>query len=234
MRFRAAGLLALLLAVASVVTPAVSQVQDGATLTVLRGQVAIIRPDGSAIQPAPSGTVVSAGDEIRTVSQTGALITFFVGTEIELGEETILVVERVSRQGDRIDVSLKQVFGAAVHRVATFSDPGSSYRVDAGGAVALVRGTEFFVLVNPPIVVLVVKEGLVLFNGVLVGPGAYAVEIEGGRVVAGPEPFAVSSLDFNGLFEAETAARREFLDENEDDLTDEQRANRRRAERDPD
>src|SRR5215212_3673495 len=211
-----------------------SQVAEGATLTVLRVQVAVLRPDGSAIQPAASGTTVFVGDEIRTLNNTGALITFFVGTEIEMGEDTILVVDRVSRQGDRIDVSLKQAFGSAVHRVATFSDPGSSYRVDAGGAVALVRGTEFFVLVNPPIVVLVVKEGLVLFNGVLLGPGAYAVEIQGGRVVAGPEPFAVSSLDFNGAFEAETGARREFLDENKGDLTQEQRANRERAERDPD
>src|SRR5215210_3579264 len=166
-RFRAVGLVTLLLAVASVATPAVSQVQEGATLTVLRGQVAIIRPDGSSIQPAASGTTVFAGDEIRTLGNTGALITFFVGTEIEMGEETILVVDRVSRQGDRIDVSLKQVLGAAVHRVATFSDPGSSYRVDAGGAVALVRGTVFFVLNHPPIVVLCVRTGLVLFNGVL-------------------------------------------------------------------
>jgi hypothetical protein len=29
---------------------------QGATMTVLRGQVAVIHPDGSAIQPAPSGT----------------------------------------------------------------------------------------------------------------------------------------------------------------------------------
>ena len=44
-----------------------AQVQDGATMTVLRGQVAVVRPDGSAVQPAPSGTVVRPGDEIRTL-----------------------------------------------------------------------------------------------------------------------------------------------------------------------
>ncbi len=38
--------------------PSAAQVQDGATLTVLRGQVAVLRTDGSSIQPAASGTTV--------------------------------------------------------------------------------------------------------------------------------------------------------------------------------
>jgi len=110
-----------------------SQVREGATLTVLRGQVAVVRPDGSAVQPAPSGTTVNAGDELRTISKAGALITFFSGTEIEMGDETILIVERVTQNGNRVDVSLKQVLGVTVNRVQAFSDPGSSYRIEAGG-----------------------------------------------------------------------------------------------------
>ncbi len=138
--------LALVLVISAVLAPSValSQMQEGATLTVLRGQVAVIRPDGSAVQPAPSGSLVNARDEIRTLTATGALITFFAGTEIEMGESTILVVERVSKQGERVDVSLKQVLGATLNRVQTFSDPTSAYRIDAGGAVAVVRGTEFY------------------------------------------------------------------------------------------
>src|SRR5262245_27153734 len=89
--------LALLPSVAPSAT--LAQVQDGATRTVLRGQVAVVHSDGSAVQPAPSGTVVKAGDEIRTLTKTGALITFFAGTEIEMGEDTILAVERVSMNG---------------------------------------------------------------------------------------------------------------------------------------
>src|SRR4249920_1370651 len=72
---------------------AFSQVQDGATMTVLRGDVAVVHPDGSAVQPAPSGTLVQAGDELRTLTKAGALITFFTGTEIEMGEQTVLAVE---------------------------------------------------------------------------------------------------------------------------------------------
>lgn len=125
-----------------------AQVQQGATLTVLRGQVAVVRPDGTAIQPAASGSTVGVGDEIRTVSKAGALITFFSGTEIELGEDTILVVEQLSKTGDRVDVSLRQVLGATINRVQTIAGTGSSYQIQAGGAVALVRGTTFS-LVGP-------------------------------------------------------------------------------------
>jgi hypothetical protein len=117
-----------------------AQVEDGATMTVLRGQVAVVRPDGTVRQPAPSGILVYAGDEIRTLSTAGALITFFVGTELELAEETVIRVEAASRDGERIEVSLTQVLGQTVSRVETFAHPGSSYRVEAGGAVALVRG----------------------------------------------------------------------------------------------
>ena len=80
-----------------------AQVQQGATLTVLRGQVAVVRADGTAVQPAPNGVTVNVGDEIRTISKSSALITFFSGTEIEMGEDTILVVDQLSRNGDQIE-----------------------------------------------------------------------------------------------------------------------------------
>ena len=173
-----------------------AQVRDGATMTVLRGQVAVLRPDGSATQPAPTGTAVSAGDEIRTLSGAGALITFFAGTEIELGEETILVVERVTRQGDRVDVSLKQVFGASLHRVQTFSDPGSAYRVEVGGAVAVVRGTTFLVYgpTDENVVGIVCTadcDDRTTFAGCPLAPnlGIWA-EVDRGRVVSACAPFA--------------------------------------------
>jgi hypothetical protein len=119
-----------------------AQVQRGATMTVLRGEVAVVRADGSAIQPAPSGTTVDTGDQIRTLNRAGALITFFAGTEIELGEGTILEIDTVTRDGDRVNVSLKQVAGVTLNRIQTLAS-GSSYQIDAGGAVAIVRGTTF-------------------------------------------------------------------------------------------
>ena len=203
MRFRLAAsalLLLITLAHAIPLPTALSQAQDGATMTVLRGQVAVIRADGSATQPAPSGTVVRAGDEIRTLPSTGALITFFVGTEIELGEETILVVERVSRQGNRIDVALKQVLGATLHRVQSQPGTDSAYRVEAGGAVALVRGTAFSLLgpfptSNGDVVVLVCLEDcdrFTTFAGAPLAPfTGFFVQVDRGGVVGSVRTFKV-------------------------------------------
>ena len=72
-RWSGLAVAALLLVLAATGGPSTTraQVQQGATLTVLRGQVAVVRPDGSAVQPAPSGTVVAAGDEIRTLTAPG-------------------------------------------------------------------------------------------------------------------------------------------------------------------
>ncbi len=112
-------LLALQIAVAM---PAFAQVGQGATMTVLQGSVAVIRTNGSAVQPAPSGTEVFPGDEIRTLTQSGALITFFAGTEIELGAETILVVQSVSRPGTGWTSPLRQVAGTSLSRVQTIVD----------------------------------------------------------------------------------------------------------------
>ena len=182
---------------------ALAQVQDGATMTVLRGQVAIVRGDGSAVQPAPSGTVVRAGDEIRTLTRSGATITFFAGTEIELGEETTLAIERASRDGSRIDISLRQVFGVSLHRVQSLTDPGSTYRVDVGGAVAVVRGTEFLVYgpTDENVVGIVCLEDCTdqtTFGGCPMGPNvAYWLETDRGQVVSGCQPFTAKGDIWN-------------------------------------
>jgi hypothetical protein len=163
----------LVLALTSSGGPISAQPRDGATMTVLAGQVAVIHSDGSAIQPAPSGTTVYPNDEIRTLDSSVALITFFSGTEIELGEDTVLVVERVSRDGERVDISLRQVFGIAINRVSALAETGSSYRIQAGGAVAVVRGTGFVVGVAPPFAAMGCAEGLVAveFVNVVCPPG---------------------------------------------------------------
>ena len=118
-----------------------AQVGQGATMTVLKGQVAVVHEDGSAEQPAPSGTLVKAGDEIRTLSPGGALITFFSGIEIELGDATVILVGEVAQNGARVNVSISQVFGTTVSRIESFADPLSAYRIENGGAVAVIRGS---------------------------------------------------------------------------------------------
>jgi len=204
---------------------ALAQVQEGATMTVLKGQVAVVHTDGTAVQPAPSGTTVKSGDEIRTLTKAGALITFFAGTEIEMGEDTILAVERVSRDGTKVDISLKQVLGSTLNRVQTLSDPGSSYRIDAGGATAVVRGTTFL-LIGPvatsqgniaAMVCLEDCDGRTTFAGCVTGPfTAFGVTVERGKVTSGCDTSAVSkgSDYFNAGFEAITTFEQSFANGN--------------------
>lgn len=196
-------LVAMILAGAHAPRLAFAQVQDGATMTVLRGRVAVVRGDGSAVQPAPSGTLVRSGDEIRTLDNSGAAITFFAGTEIELGEETTLVIERAARDGSRIEISLRQVFGVSLHRVQALTDPGSSYRVDVGGAVAVVRGTEFLVYgpTDENVVGIVCLEDCTeqtTFAGCPLGPNvAYWLETDRRQVVSACEPFTAKGDIWN-------------------------------------
>src|SRR4051812_12171812 len=215
--------------VAALLNPAgvaVAQVDDGATLTVIRGQVAVVRGDGSAVQPAPSGTIVKAGDEIRTLTKTGALITFFAGTEIEMGEDTIVAVDRVSVNGTKVDISLKQVLGTTLNRVQTLSDPSSSYRIEAGGAAAVVRGTTFL-LIGPvatsagnvsALVCLDDCDGRTTFAGCQVSPyTAFGVGVDKGNVTTGCETAAVDhGADyFNAGFEAITTFEQTFASAND-------------------
>ena len=161
-----------------------AQVGDGATLTVLRGEVALIHPNGTAVQPAPSGIIVQPGDEIRTLTATGALITFYVGTEIELGPETILVVDRVEVKGGKVDISLKQVLGTSLSRVQSIADPTSAYRIEAGGSVAVVRGSTLAVR-GPEITPTGVFVSMVCID---CGGGSYVEDIENGdREPLGPQ-----------------------------------------------
>jgi hypothetical protein len=191
--FLLACCLALLTTLASPPHPLHGQVAEGATMTVLKGEVALVRPDGSGIQPAPTGSTVFPGDEIRTLSRSGALITFFLGTEIELGEDSVLRVDAVHRDGERIDVSLTQVLGTSLHRVQELADNGSSYRVGVGGAVALVRGTVFAVGYYPPHRAIYIEAGAIDCDQQRLQQGGYWNS--GGQGCAGLNTYRGSSTD---------------------------------------
>jgi hypothetical protein len=65
--------------------PVRAQVVVGASLTVLRGSVGVLRSDGTPISPAASGLALGPGDQIATLGRSSALVTFFEGSELELG-----------------------------------------------------------------------------------------------------------------------------------------------------
>ena len=182
-------------------------------MTVLRGRVAVVRGDGGAVQPAPSGTLVRSGDEIRTLTESGAAVTFFAGTEIELGEETTLVIEQAARDGSRVEISLRQVFGVSLHRVQALTDPGSTYRVDVGGAVAVVRGTDFLVYgpTDENVVGIVCLDDCTeqtTFGGCPMGPNvAYWLEVDRRQVVSACQPFTARGDIWNAPSELRLVER---------------------------
>ncbi|MFN0071580.1 MAG: Calx-beta domain-containing protein [Chloroflexota bacterium] len=120
-----------------------AQVSTGATLTVLRGTVAVLRADGTPLGAGRSGLPLGVGDQVSTMDNAGALVTFFEGSELELGSNTTIVILEASGQGSRANITVASVVGATVHRVVALTDPASSYRVESAGTVALVRGTVF-------------------------------------------------------------------------------------------
>jgi hypothetical protein len=120
------------------------QVGAGATLTVLRGSVSVVRSDGSAVAPASSGLALDVGDRVATIGASSALVTFFEGSEVELGGDTTIALQELSSgPGNKVSISIENVLGSTINRVATLTNAGSSYQVTAGGSVALVRGTVF-------------------------------------------------------------------------------------------
>lgn len=111
--------------------PALGQEPGRATLTVLRGTVAVMRKDGTSVQPARTGLVMDVGDRVATVGRAGALITFFVGTEIEMGADTTLVLKELS--GPRTTGNLVRGNSIGTDLTGTIAIPNGSIPFASGG-----------------------------------------------------------------------------------------------------
>lgn len=123
--------------------PVVRAQTVGATLTVLKGRVGVLKADGSPVSPATSGLALGVGDQVATIGPASALVTFFEGSEVELGADTTIVLDDLGQSGTRTTISIVSVLGTTLHRVVPLTDASSTYRVESGGTVALVRGTVF-------------------------------------------------------------------------------------------
>ncbi len=142
-RSRSLTLALVLVVLATAVLPrdsALAQGSGGATLTVHRGTVAVVRTDGSAVQPAPTGTQVGQGDQIRSLGPGGSSIGFLDRVEIDLDPGTILVVGKVSEESNRVQVLLAQVTGASVSRVQPLPSPDSMFAMINANGLAVIQG----------------------------------------------------------------------------------------------
>ena len=117
-----------------------SQVRPGASLTVVQGSVAVTQSDGTKVYPAGTGLTLDIGDIVGTLERTRAIVTFFSGSEVELGSNTTIVIRRLDRDLlDQANVTVENLSGATLIRVPTDAGPNPGVRVLGNNTVAVIR-----------------------------------------------------------------------------------------------
>jgi uncharacterized repeat protein (TIGR01451 family) len=118
------------------------------TLSVVEGNVLIMKQGADTWVEAQAGMNLEPGDTIKAGDNSRATITFFEGSTIELepGTEVNVAELSVAATGSTT-IRLKQDLGKTVSRVEKLTDPASRYEVETPAAVALVRGTRMGVTV---------------------------------------------------------------------------------------
>jgi hypothetical protein len=128
------------------VSHAAGATQNGATLTILAAPVEIARSGlDEFTAPAPS-ELLQVGDIVRTGPGGLGLITFFDGSESQLGPDSQLQIERLEAM-PAIHIALLQTAGVTTNHVVPVR-PGGSFQTDTPAAVAMVRGTSYVVAVT--------------------------------------------------------------------------------------
>jgi hypothetical protein len=165
-------------------------------LTVLSGTATVIRADAGGDPPLEAGgtSVLQAGDEVQTGSNSRAKLTFTGGETVELGSETHLTVLELHQN----PVSRALVAVLALHRGNTLTRirhvlfQGMRFEIETAVATIQARGTVFQVdaLSNDHTYVAV-------FDGVVrVAMGEQSLDLEAGQasdVYLGQPLVAVSS-----------------------------------------
>jgi hypothetical protein len=91
------------------------------------------------------GGRIHSGDQIRTGSQSTAIIQFSDGSQAIFGPQSLIVFDTLEDRSGEIAVTMTQKQGRSSHRVVPFQNHASSYIVDTPAGTASVKGTEFSV-----------------------------------------------------------------------------------------
>jgi hypothetical protein len=123
------------------------------TLTILsiaEGDVSVMKEGTDDWVGATSGTELDIGDAVRTGSDSGAEVTFFDGStmEMEAGTEIEILSLDLACDTGVTTITLEQTIGTTISRVTKLLDPGSSYEVETSTGVAGVRGSILIVTVG--------------------------------------------------------------------------------------
>jgi uncharacterized repeat protein (TIGR01451 family) len=127
----------------------VAQASPITVLSIVGGEVLVLSAGEASWHAVAVGTTLQPGDTIKTGSGSGAEITFFEGTTIELKESTqILVAEIGVSDAGSTTIGLKQQLGRTISRVQKLTDTGSRYEIETPAAIAAVRGSQMLVTVT--------------------------------------------------------------------------------------
>ena len=113
------------------------------TLSILSGKALVFQESTDSWVEVSDGTILRAGERIRTDSNSHALLTFFEGSTMELEPDSEVTIEELTVASDTGSaiVRLKQQMGKTWSRVEKLIDPASRYEVGTPSAAVLVRGT---------------------------------------------------------------------------------------------
>jgi hypothetical protein len=190
------ALLILVLIVAGVVVwlniAAQAQVNASATLTVYQS-AASVSHNGTDFTSALTGTVVQAGDSLKTDTKGRAAITLPDGTLTRLASDTTIKLDSAhfTKGGNLHDVTLSQQIGRTftnVQRLVT----GSTFNIKGKSATASVRGTKFevYIKADGTMIVKLFEGTLVLTSGsqqvTLHAPQQVTVDANGNIGTPGP------------------------------------------------
>jgi uncharacterized repeat protein (TIGR01451 family) len=119
-----------------------------AILSMTDGNVTLMKAGASGWTEAQVGMSLKLGDIVKSGNSSGAQITFFDGTTIDLDADTQVEVAALNISGTgATTIGLKQQIGNTVSRVTKLVNSASSYEVETPAGVAAVRGSIMVVYV---------------------------------------------------------------------------------------
>jgi len=150
MRKKLLSILALTILVTSTLVGCSGAPSTASTLTVLsitEGDVFVMKTGTDTWTEAQAGMSLEVGDTIKTGDGSGAQITFFDGSTIELEAGTQIEITSLDSSADTgtTTITLMQTIGTTLSRVTKLLDPASSYNVETPSGVAAVRGSMMIV-----------------------------------------------------------------------------------------
>jgi hypothetical protein len=117
--------------------------------SITEGDVFVMKAGTAGWIEAEVGMSLEVGDSIKTGDSSGAEITFFDGSTIELqaGTEIEIASLDVSTDTGSTTITLEQTIGTTISRVTKLVDPASRYEVETPSGVVAVRGSAMQVYV---------------------------------------------------------------------------------------